>query len=221
MTTIAAAASAASQQTPATGTGTTGIAGDFNTFLTLLTTQLKNQDPTNALDTSQMTQQLVAFAQVEQQISMNSNLGKLITLQQTQELTQAGALIGRRVEVQSDRLSLQSGQATVRLPPAGNATQAVVNVQNAAGQVIRSATLPLGQASTDWVWDGKGSGGQRLPDGAYTYAVGGVAPGGSAVPLTATVVATATATERRNGELSLVLGGLSLGFDKVVKLDGN
>jgi flagellar basal-body rod modification protein FlgD len=60
--------------------GSTGLAGDFNTFLTLLTTQLQNQDPTKAMDTNEMTNQLVSFAGVEQQIAMNARLTKLIGL---------------------------------------------------------------------------------------------------------------------------------------------
>ena len=56
------------------------FAGDFNTFLTLLTTQIKNQSPTDPLDTNQMTSQLVQFASVEQQISMNQNLQRMLRI---------------------------------------------------------------------------------------------------------------------------------------------
>jgi flagellar basal-body rod modification protein FlgD len=55
------------------------IAGNFQTFLTLLTTQLKNQDPTSPLDTDQFTQQLVEFAQVEQQLKSNTQLATLVS----------------------------------------------------------------------------------------------------------------------------------------------
>src|SRR5690348_11216972 len=65
------------------------IAGNFNTFLQLLTTQLKNQNPLDPLDTNQFTQQLVQFASVEQQISMNTQLQTLVALQQTAQNTQA------------------------------------------------------------------------------------------------------------------------------------
>ena len=52
-------------------------------------TQLKNQDPTSPLDTNQFTSQLVQFAGVEQQISMNTNLEKMIAMQTTSQLTAA------------------------------------------------------------------------------------------------------------------------------------
>ena len=80
--------------TTASAAGTTGTSGqrqastkaigglgtDFNTFLTLLTTQLRNQDPSNAMDVNKMTEQLVQFTAVEQQVQTNGNLQQLITL---------------------------------------------------------------------------------------------------------------------------------------------
>src|SRR5580693_4156012 len=65
------------------------IGNNFQTFLTLLTTQLQNQSPLDPLDTNQFTQQLVQFASVEQQVNMNTNLRTLISMQQTSEATSA------------------------------------------------------------------------------------------------------------------------------------
>src|SRR6266700_2973714 len=70
------------------------IAGNCQIFLTLLTTQLKNQDPTNPLDTNEFTQQLVEFAQVEQQLKSNDQLATLVSLQQTAQATQALNYVG-------------------------------------------------------------------------------------------------------------------------------
>ena len=64
----------------------TEIASNFTTFLQLLTTQLKNQNPLDPLDTNQFTQQLVQFAQVEQQINMNAQLTSLVTLQKANQV---------------------------------------------------------------------------------------------------------------------------------------
>ena len=204
------AAAAATAAKPA------GIAGDFNTFLTLLTTQLKNQDPTKAMDTNEMTNQLVAFASVEQQIAANSNLTRLIGLQQTAQLTAAAPLMGQTVEVSSDRLSLQGGVATLRLPPADSARQATIRVTDAGGRILREDTVDLGTATQDWRWDGRNAAGVRQPDGAYRYAVAGRDAAGGVQPVAATVVGTATAATRPNGaELQLMLGRLGVGFDAV------
>jgi flagellar basal-body rod modification protein FlgD len=194
----------------------TGIAGDFNTFLTLLTTQLQNQDPTKAMDTNEMTNQLVSFASVEQQIAVNSNLTKLIGLQQGAQLTAAAPLMGERVEVESDRLSLQDGSATLHLPAAGAARTAMVTISDSTGRAILRTPVTLGATAKDWSWDGRNGSGQRMPDGAYGFAVAGQDAQGASQPVAATVIGTATAAKRPSGgELQLELGALSVGFDKV------
>ncbi len=207
--------------TTGSGTKPTGIAGDFNTFLTLLTTQLKNQDPTKAMDTNEMTNQLVSFATVEQQIAVNTNLAKLIGLQQGAQLTAAAPLMGERVEVESDRLSLQGGTATLRLPAADTAQQAVIRVMDAGGRLLREATVKLGATAQEWVWDGRNMAGQRQPDGAYRFAVAGQDAAGASQPVTATVIGVATAAKRPSGgDLQLELGKLAVGFDAVRGVDG-
>src|SRR6478736_5474552 len=89
-----------------TGTGTSAVSGaldnveiasNFTTFLQLLTTQLKNQNPLDPLDTNQFTQQLVQFAQVEQQMKSNDQLGTLASLQQSAQATAALSYVGSTV----------------------------------------------------------------------------------------------------------------------------
>lgn len=199
---------------------TTGFGGDFQTFLKLLTTQLQNQDPTNAMSPEQMTAQLVQFAGVEQQIRMNSSLERLIGLQQASQLTASAPLLGRRVEVEGDRLALQNGAATLRLPPAGLAAAAQIQVLDPSGRTLREARVPFGADVTEWNWDGRDAAGRRLADGSYRFAVAGAAADGSAAAITATSVARVTGTQRVDGELQLMFGRLALGFDKVRSLAG-
>src|SRR5262247_2501720 len=73
------------------------IAGNFTTFLQLLTTQLKNQNPLDPLDTNQFTQQLTQFAQVEQQLKTNDLLSGLVLLEKSSEATAALAYVGSTV----------------------------------------------------------------------------------------------------------------------------
>ena len=128
-------------------------------------------------------------------------------------------MIGKLVEVESGQLALQEGLARLRLPAAGAATQARIQVQDAYGRTLRDSTAALGTGQTTWRWDGKDAGGRRLPDGAYNVVVTGLDRSGAVQPITAGVLARATAAERANGELRLVMGGLSLGFDKVRSVD--
>src|SRR5579872_4398386 len=103
--------------TNANGTQSSGdalgqLSSNFSTFLTLLTTQLKNQDPTSPMDSNQFTQQLVEFSQVEQQINTNSNLNTLITQGQTQIGAYATSYLGKTVSVTNGNAALSNGSAT-------------------------------------------------------------------------------------------------------------
>jgi flagellar basal-body rod modification protein FlgD len=194
---------------------TTGLGADFNTFLTLLTTQLQNQDPTNAMDANQMTQQLVQFASVEQQIKVNTNLERLLSVEQGNQLVSAAPLMGRLVEVESDSLALQGGQAALRLPAAGQATRAEISVQDASGRLLRRTEVALGGSATSWNWDGRDTNGAQLADGAYRFTITGLRADGTTTPVEASVLARATAVDRREGEVRLGLGALSVNFDKL------
>jgi flagellar basal-body rod modification protein FlgD len=71
-----------------------GASVDYNTFLQLLITQMKNQDPTQPMDTAQLMSQLASFSQVEQGIKTNSKLDSLLT---ANALSQADGVIGRTI----------------------------------------------------------------------------------------------------------------------------
>src|SRR5512140_3297674 len=125
---------------PTSGSGsslssTTGstIAGNFQTFLSLLTTQLQNQNPLDPLDTNQFTQQLVQFASVEQQLKANDQLTALVALQQANQSTQALAFVGKTAVVDGSTATLTNAQATwdLSLPSNANLT---INITNKAGQ---------------------------------------------------------------------------------------
>ena len=95
--TIASATSPTPAPSSSLGIDKSTIAGNFNTFLQLLTTQLQNQNPLDPLDTNQFTQQLVSFAQVEQQLRSNDQLSTLVSLQQTAQSTAALNFVGQTV----------------------------------------------------------------------------------------------------------------------------
>jgi flagellar basal-body rod modification protein FlgD len=210
----------------ATSGSTTGPAGprlsaDLGTFLTLLTTQLRNQDPTKPMDTETLTQQLVQFASVEQQLAGNQTLGRLLTLQQAGQLAETASLIGRRVTVESDTLPLQDGRAEVVLPAAGAARRAVIEVQDSTGAALRRETVTLGAGARSWVWDGRDDRGTRRADGAYRVVVTGRAEDGTDLPLAATVAGRVTGAARSDGELVLRLGAATIGFDRLREVPGS
>jgi flagellar basal-body rod modification protein FlgD len=169
-TAAATSSSAANGTAGDTGINTQTIAGNFQTFLTLLTTQLRNQDPTNPLDTNQFTQQLVEFAQVEQQLRSNDQLATLVSLQQTAQATQALSFVGDNVTVNSNTAQLANGSATWTMSSPKPST-ATLNISNSTGQLVYSGTMTLQAGSNSFKWNGQGSNGTQWPDGTYTMAV--------------------------------------------------
>jgi flagellar basal-body rod modification protein FlgD len=146
------------------------IANNFQQFLQLLTNQLQNQNPLDPLDTNQFTQQLVQFAQVEQQINMNSSLTQLIALQQTAQMTQAIGLIGATVTVDGSTAKLSGGSASWTFAPEKTGT-ATITIKDSTGQTVYSTTQTVSPGEQTFTWDGKGTGGAQQPDGKYTISV--------------------------------------------------
>lgn len=204
---------------PASGRGPQ-LSADLGTFLQLLTTQLRSQDPTSPMDTEKLTQQLVQFASVEQQMAGNGTLTQLLELQQAGQLAGTADLVGRRVTLETETLPLQGGRAEVVLPRAGRAQQAMMEVRDAAGSVVRTATLPLGAAPTSWIWDGRDARGQQRPDGAYRVTVTGRGGDGSVTPMSFGVNGLVTGAVRQDGALMLRLGPASVGFDRLREVSG-
>ncbi|WP_398471726.1 flagellar hook assembly protein FlgD [Tardiphaga sp.] len=144
----------------------TGLADNFQTFLTLLTTQLQNQNPLDPLDTNQFTQQLVQFAQVEQQLKSNDQLKSLVEMEKATQATQALVYVGNNVAVDGATAQFKTS-ATWNLL-ADKASTADISITNSAGNVVYSGKYSLQSGEGTFVWDGKGNDGVQYPEGAYT-----------------------------------------------------
>jgi flagellar basal-body rod modification protein FlgD len=157
------------------------LAGNFQTFLTLLTTQLQNQNPLDPLDTNQFTQQLVQFAGVEQQLKTNDQLTSLVSLQQTAQSTQALGFVGKTAVVDGATTKLTNSAATWTLGVASNSNVAIT-IANSTGQNVFSGNYSVtAGANQAFSWDGKGNDGTQWPDGKYTLTATALDASGSPV----------------------------------------
>jgi flagellar basal-body rod modification protein FlgD len=218
--TTGTAASASSASSAAAQTGSAALnslSGNFSDFLTLLMTQLQNQDPTSPLDSNQFTSELVQFSSVEQQINTNSDLTQLIQLTQASQVEQSSGMLGKQVTVNSTQLSLQNGSAAVNFNTT-TAEPVAIAVTNAAGVQVASATLTSTAGSNTWTWDGKTGNGTQLADGAYTVSVTALGTNGSTSAVPFTVTGTATSVVNNSGTVDLQMGGLTLPFSDVVSV---
>jgi flagellar basal-body rod modification protein FlgD len=165
--------------------GVPDFTSNFNTFLTMLTTQLKNQDPLSPLDTAQFTQQLVSFSEVEQQINTNKNLQQLIQLQNTNQAIAATPLVGQTIQYNSATAPLANGQAAFAYTLPSPASSVNLLVKDASGNVVFSTAGNTTAGKHDFVWNGQSAIGVQEPSGQYTLEV--VAADAGKNSMTATV----------------------------------
>ena len=122
------------------GTGSSAasarLAEDMDNFLTLLTTQLQNQDPTNPMDSKEMTNQLVQFSQVEQQIQQNKNLEQLLALQNHSATASAVSYIGRQVQMPGNASMLENGGARFGYSLSEPAQSVTLMVLDSSGKAV-------------------------------------------------------------------------------------
>ncbi len=202
---------------PSSAGGAGSIAGNFTTFLSLLTTQLQNQNPLSPLDTNQFTQQLVEFASVEQQMNMNSQLGTLIALQQTSQATAALGFIGATVTVNGNTAQLADGQANWSYAVSKPAT-ASISISNSTGQVVYSATQAVQAGTQAFVWNGRDQQGNALPAGPYTAVITATDASGQSVPVTTQVQGVVSAVHVSQSPPLLTIGGQNYPLSQVTQV---
>ncbi len=144
---------------------------NFSEFLTLFTTQLKNQDPSNPMDTTQMTNQLAMFSQVEQQAGTNSRLDKLIAAQPTAGLASGVSYIGRTIEAAGDNISLSGGVAQIAYDMPETASGVRIDILNSAGSLVNTMAGVGTTGIQRTTWNGQDSSGNALTDGTYTVSI--------------------------------------------------
>jgi len=213
--------------TPTTSTsgavnnGLAQVADNYQTFLSLLTTQLKNQDPLSPLDTNQFTQQLTQMTGVEQQLLSNQLLQQLVGQNQGGGLTAAVGLIGKTVTADGSTATLQGGTATWQFSTASPPASLTASVADSSGKTIWSAALaPNGAGAQRFTWNGQNQAGvQQTNGGAYTLTVTAADASGANIPVSTDLSGTATAVQQLNGQTMVTVGGVQVPLSSVTGVD--
>jgi flagellar basal-body rod modification protein FlgD len=182
------------------------IADNFDTFLSILTTQLRNQNPLDPLDTNQFTQQLVQFTGVEQQLKTNDFLEALLLNTQTSFRADAVSYIGKQVSASGETAELKEGGAFWTYTAESNVANASVTIRNAAGSVVYTETGSLNAGAGSFLWNGMGSDGSKQPDGIYTIEIKGTNLAGNTVKVSTNSVGVVTAVDFSGPEPMLTVG---------------
>jgi flagellar basal-body rod modification protein FlgD len=193
---------------------------DQDSFLSLLVTQMQNQDPTSqsAQDPNQMVQQLTSFSQLQQTQQTNDLLAAISGLNTSLLQAQASSLMGKQVQLSGSGFHLMNGKASMALNLAGDAS-VVLTVKDLQGNTV--ATLNQGtlkKGDNTITWDGTGSSGAKLPDGNYTVSVKAVDGAGKDVAATPSLFATVDAVSYANGQVMLQSGGISFSMADILKI---
>ena len=179
-----------------------------NRFLTLLTAQLKNQDPTSPMDSAQMTSQLAQISTVDGIERLNATLQKMLGNTADAQAMQAAALVGRGVLVPGSTLQLVEGAAVGALELAGPADEVIVTVKDASGLVQRTLNLGALPAGVNgFAWDGKNDAGAPVADGSFSMSIA-AEQGGKKVTATALALGMVSSITRGAQGMTVNVGSL-------------
>lgn len=196
------------------GTGTTGSTGiasapttqefgeEFNSFIQLLTAQVRNQDPLSPLDSTQFVEQLATFSSLEQQVRSNQSLESIAAMIGDLHAAIASDWLGQKVSVESSWVPFNGEAVEFAADTPARADRAVLTVSDPAGEVAWTQTLDLGDATHRW--DGRTQSGERAAaDSLYQFRIdmyAGKEYVGSVAPR---VITTVTDIASENGQLRL------------------
>ncbi|WGS41752.1 flagellar hook assembly protein FlgD [Burkholderia sp. JSH-S8] len=222
---------ASTNGTSATGTSTgstlsTTSASDLQTtFLKLLVTQLKNQDPTSPVDSSQMTSQLAQINTVSGIAQLNSSLTSLSTQLTAGQQTQAAMLIGTNVLAPGNGVAVKGGAASpFGVSLTSDVSNLTITVKNDAGVVVN--TINAGRQSAGTVpfnWTPTDAAGNTLPDGKYTVSAQYTGTDGKTyAPTVLSAAQVQSVIKQADGTAGLVLSnGTTVGLTQVASIFPN
>ncbi|QDH72826.1 flagellar hook assembly protein FlgD [Brevundimonas sp. M20] len=197
------------------------LASNFETFLTLLTTQLRNQDPLSPVDSNEFTAQLTQMAGVEQQLLTNDLLTSLLAAQSAGGLDNASNYIGKQVTAAWSATSLEDGKATWSYELGGTASDVKLQVLDGTGKVVwEGQGAEKGIGVHDFTWDGKMTGGDTAENGGvYTLKVTATNANGGKVDSQTLIRGRVTGVEMYDGAPYLVIGDSILPLSTVISLN--
>jgi flagellar basal-body rod modification protein FlgD len=191
------------------------IAGDFDAFLSLLTTQLQNQNPLEPLDTNEFTAQLVQFSSVEQSIQQNKNLEQLVALSLTSAFSNTVNYIGKTVVAAGNITQLSNGQATWNYSMPTNAPEATITIRDSAGKAVFSQTTQLAAGDQTFNWDGLLADGNQAPDGTYAIEIDAKDADGNRIDVSTEMEGVVEAVDLTGVEPVLTVNGSEIGLSAV------
>jgi len=211
---------ASTTSTSKTDNALSGLATDYQSFLTLFLTQLKNQDPTEPLDTNQMTDQIVQFSQVEQQINTNAKLEAMLAAANNSSLTNSLAYVDKFVEWEGSKMNFNGRGSEFAYKLEGQASDVKITISDSSGRVVRTVDGLDGTAGkkNTAIWDGTDNAGNKLPVGVYSLKVTATAIDDSTVNAKTYITDYVSEVDFQDGNIKLHFGELAIDSSKVISI---
>jgi flagellar basal-body rod modification protein FlgD len=157
-------------------------------FLTLLVTQLQNQDPLNPLDNAEITSQLAQLSTVTGVNKINDTLASLSSSLDANQYLQSAGLVGHDIVATGNQIQVTDGAGRMAYALKAAADSVSISIKDASGNVVRTIDAGPGTADVHFAdWDGKDNSGKAVPDGTYTFSVTATAQKASVQATTLTV----------------------------------
>jgi flagellar basal-body rod modification protein FlgD len=208
--------SSSSNSSSSSSSGAAGIADNFQSFLTLLTTQLQNQNPLDPLDTNQFTQQLVQFAQVEQQLKSNDQLASLVSIEKSAQSTQALVFVGQTVAVDGSTAHFDTSATWNFIAPSDSS--ATITISDKSGQTAYSGSFQIASGNSSFVWDGKGNDGTQWPAGDYKMTITAKDSNGKDVAISTEIQGVVDSVDLTASPPLLSIGGNNYTTDQIKRI---
>jgi flagellar basal-body rod modification protein FlgD len=176
-------------------------------FMKLLLKQLSYQDPMNPMDSMQFTSQLTQFSSLEQLDNINNTLNDVLAFQHSMQNASIANLIGKTVKVTGNTAYLNN-TADINYNLSGDASSVNILINDASGKLVASHDAgSVLQGDNNFVWDGKDSFGNQMPDGTYTFEVQAKDLSGNSVAVLTNSSGTVTGVVFEDDNTYLTLNG--------------
>jgi len=191
----------------------------YNTFITLLTSQLQHQDPLNPTNTDTFTQELIQLSGVEQQLTTNQTLSSINSDLST--ITQSNGLgyVGKTVTATGATSPIQSGKAQWDYTLNSAAKSVTLDVLDSNGNSVYSATGNPASGQHSFSWNGTNSSGSTVSSGDYTLTVTATDTAGNAVTSTVSMIGQVTGVDTSGGSTQLQIGDIDVPIANVTAIN--
>lgn len=217
MSILSTSSSSSSSTTSSSNAASNALSGNYELFLTLLTTQIQNQDPLDPLDSAEYTNQLVQYSSVEQSIQTNQYLETLVSAMEASRASSYVSYLGAEVTASGSSTMLTGGEANWSYNVSEAAT-GTVEIRNTSGALIYSGDMEMAKGSGTYSWDGTTNSGTKADDGSYSISFKMKDSAGNTETVSTQFTGVVDEVDLSSGEAYLKIGSLRIPVSSVLSV---